>query len=267
MPTFYGGKPAGQGTRGTGQWIAGLLPWKADGIYVEPMCGMCGVLLQRPPMAKEIINDLDGDVTNLWRVVRHQHEELERLCDATPLWSRADFNQAWGLLQDEVDDPPLRAWAFMVVSSWSLMQSRKPFTYPKMTHQSAQARRLSAHPWGALAARLANVQIEECDAIDLMDKLADNEHVIGYADPPYRFADTSPYGATTDHDGLERALLAQSGRWAVSGYREDFPGLDAAGWHRYERTTWLATAVAAEIAAERQECLWTNYESGQGTLW
>ena len=267
VPTFYGGKHAGQGTRGTGQWIASLLPWASDAIYVEPMCGMCGILLQRPPMAKEIINDLDGHVTNLWRVVRHGHKELERLCDATPLWSRPDFDEAWELLESNVGDPALRAWSFLVVSSWSLMQARRPFTYPKMAHQSAQARRLSAHPWGALAVRMANVQVEECGAIDLMSKLADNEHVIGYADPPYRYADTRPYGATVDHDALEQVLLAQRGRWAVSGYEEDFPGLDAAGWTRHERTTWLATAISTESAAQRTECLWTNYQSGQGTLW
>ena len=266
VPTFYGGKPAGQGTRGTGQWVASLLPSDTDAVYVEPMCGMCGVLLQRSPSTKELINDLDGHVTNFWRTVRDHPKELRELCEATPRWSRPDFEEAWEMLHDDPGPGPRRAWAFIVVSSWSLLQSRKPFTYPKLSHQGAQTRLLGAHPWEAVAERMAGVQIEECDALVLMQKLSDNEQVIGYCDPPYRFADTSPYGAAIDHETLADALLAQTGRWAVSGYREDFPRLDDAGWLRHERDTWLATALHID-APPRTECLWTNYVVGQGTLW
>ena len=268
MPTYYGTKGGGQGTRGTGKWIASLLPWQKDSLYVEPLCGLAGVFLLRPPCRKELLNDLDGEVTNLLRVVRDDTDELERLCYATPKWSRPDFKEAWDVLEapPETHSPAKSAWAFLIVSSWSLMQTRIPYTYPKLTKDGAQAKRLSDYPWSALAERLSHAMIEEIDALVLMQKLAPSEHVVGYCDPPYRYASTYPYKATIDHDDLTEMLLRQAGRWAVSGYEDDYPGLDDAGWQKHRHTTWLAGTQSRERSA-RVECLWTNYQTGQLSLW
>ena len=57
----------------TGAWIAGLLPPpEKRQTYLEPFCGMLGVLLQRSPPGHEIVNDADGAVINWWRTVRTQ---------------------------------------------------------------------------------------------------------------------------------------------------------------------------------------------------
>ena len=267
VPTYYGGKGGGQGTRGTGAWIASLLPWEHDSLYVEPFCGMCGVLLQRSPCHKELINDLDGLVTNFWRVVRDNSGEFQRLCEATPRWSRPDFNEAWEIVEENNLEEPIRlAWAFIVVSSWSLMQNRKPHTYPKLQHMGSQAKKLNDHPWEQVSQRLAGVLIEQRNAIELIDKMINLSHVVGYCDPPYKNADTSPYGAKVDHDQLIEVLLPQQGRWAVSGYEDDFPELEQAGWIRHTHETWLA-AASSHKDSKRVECLWTNYQVGQQTLW
>ena len=80
---WNGGKSAHSST-GTGRWVASLLPYNADGAYVEPFCGMLGILLQRPPMRQEIINDLDGDVVNWWLCVRDHADEFARGLALTP---------------------------------------------------------------------------------------------------------------------------------------------------------------------------------------
>lgn len=42
--------------------------------YIEPFVGMGGVFLRRPqPAPVEVINDLSGDVANLFRVVRRHY--------------------------------------------------------------------------------------------------------------------------------------------------------------------------------------------------
>jgi DNA adenine methylase len=61
--------------------------WRAFGPdvanYIEPFCGSCAVLLQRPGGAGKIetVNDLDGFLTNVWRSIQLQPEETARWCD------------------------------------------------------------------------------------------------------------------------------------------------------------------------------------------
>ena len=67
---YLGGKSV-NATQSTGRWIHSLLPISnTRSIYVEPFCGMCGVLLQRPPLGCEVINDLNSRLINWWRVIR-----------------------------------------------------------------------------------------------------------------------------------------------------------------------------------------------------
>ena len=48
--------------------------------YIEPFCGSAAMLLAHPPMRTEIINDLDGHVTNFWRAIRDHPEDVARAC-------------------------------------------------------------------------------------------------------------------------------------------------------------------------------------------
>ncbi len=60
-------------------WIGGkrrlakhLLPLFPDHkCYVELFCGACALFFARPPADVEVINDINGDVVNLYRVIRH----------------------------------------------------------------------------------------------------------------------------------------------------------------------------------------------------
>lgn len=58
--------------------------------YVEPYGGSASVLLNKPPSTLEIYNDLDGQVVNLFRVLRDpdQAERLIRLVELTPCRGR-----------------------------------------------------------------------------------------------------------------------------------------------------------------------------------
>jgi DNA adenine methylase len=66
-------------------WIMAHFPPHA--MYVEPFgCG-AAVLLRKPPSRQEIYNDLDGEVVNVFRVLRDpaQAERLARLLALTPV--------------------------------------------------------------------------------------------------------------------------------------------------------------------------------------
>ena len=113
---WVGGKSA-HGAHGTGRWIASLLPPPgATYSYVEPFCGMLGVLLQREPAKREIVSDLDGDLINWWQIVRDRPEELGDMLDFTPGWSAALFGEACQNLDHP--DPLYRAYYFTLAVHW-----------------------------------------------------------------------------------------------------------------------------------------------------
>jgi DNA adenine methylase len=102
--------------------------------YVEPFAGGLAVLLERDPGDKrlwagtgsgergvsEVVNDLNADLMNFWRVLQKPETfpEFLRRCQATPFsepeWERA--RDGLGTYTDAVD----RAWAFFVCARQSL---------------------------------------------------------------------------------------------------------------------------------------------------
>lgn len=51
--------------------------------YVEPFCGSCAILLARPggPGRGELVNDIDANVVNCLRALKHDPGQLAHLCD------------------------------------------------------------------------------------------------------------------------------------------------------------------------------------------
>lgn len=46
--------------------------------YVEPFCGAAALYFLKEPAKVEVINDVNGELVNLYRVVRHHLEEFVR---------------------------------------------------------------------------------------------------------------------------------------------------------------------------------------------
>jgi len=46
--------------------------------YVEPFCGGAGLFFYKPEAPVEVLNDINGDLVNLYRVVKHHLEEFLR---------------------------------------------------------------------------------------------------------------------------------------------------------------------------------------------
>lgn len=49
--------------------------------YIEVFGGAGHVLFAKPPSTVEVYNDLDGELVNFFRVVKHRHQELIRAFD------------------------------------------------------------------------------------------------------------------------------------------------------------------------------------------
>lgn len=248
---YYGGKsPMG---RGTGKWIAALLPNDADTVYCEPFAGMLGVLLQRAPARHEIVNDLNGDIVNFWRVLRDQPEELAHKILCTPQ-SRELFFEAHSLLQQS---PPSidRAWAVYTVLNWSYQSRLTDRSFALSTKCALTAWKLPQ--FKRLYERVKNIAIENCDGAELISRLGDDEKVVFYIDPPYPSAVKSREycGIGANFDKLLPALQRLRCRAAISGYPGEW---DFLGWRRRELE--VVNRAARTKKKERVvECLWTNW--------
>lgn len=73
-------------------WIISLMPPHRS--YLEPFFGSGAVFFKKPPSRIETINDLDGEIANLFRCVREKTEELARAVELTP-YSREEYERAW----------------------------------------------------------------------------------------------------------------------------------------------------------------------------
>lgn len=81
---YYGGKFR------LAAWIINFFPKHIH--YVEPFGGGGSVLLLKEPAKLETYNDLDKNVVNFFRVLRHEPDELVRRLRLTP-WARSEYEQ------------------------------------------------------------------------------------------------------------------------------------------------------------------------------
>ena len=257
---YYGGKVQ------QGKWIAAQLP--VTKAYCEPYAGMLGVLLHRPPVAIEIVNDLNRDIANWWRVVRDDTEALARRVGLTP-YSRDHCEEALRVLADGTDDDVRRAWATHVclMQCVSGMTEAKRMNWARAVSTSVGSpfRQWLPGDFAALANRLNRVQIECCDALTLLERVKDEADFVLYVDPPYVSATRAYKHNEVDVDELTRCLREQKGFVAVSGYGAEW---DHLGWRSTE-TEMVARSshqTKGTPLTKRTDKLWLNYDPLQPDL-
>ena len=91
-----------------GKWK--LAPWVIEHfpphrVYVEPFCGAASVLAQKPRINHEVINDLNGRLVNLFRLLRDPaaSAKLVELVYLT-LYSDAEYRLATEPADDLLED-------------------------------------------------------------------------------------------------------------------------------------------------------------------
>jgi hypothetical protein len=76
------------------EWIISHMP--PHQTYLEPFFGSGAVFFTKAPSPLETINDIDGDVVNLFRVIRDRPDDLARLVYWTP-YSRQEYINSYQL--------------------------------------------------------------------------------------------------------------------------------------------------------------------------
>jgi len=214
-------KWAGGKSRLRNQIIA-LLP--EHSCYLEPFCGAAWVLFGKPPSPVEIINDIDGELMNFFRVAKERPEDFIRSFDLE-LVSRQKFNHLAALDPTDLDEiARAHRFYYLIMAGWG-----GEFNYPRFQTSitdgghgnrligALQTLRQRIEP---VHQRLNTVIIENLDWRECIRRY-DRDGVVMYLDPPYpgngvNYAHNMRNWA--EHQELADVLASVKSKWILSSY-------------------------------------------------
>jgi DNA adenine methylase len=233
------------------------------------------VLLSKPYEGiSEVVNDLNGDLTNFWRVLQDKRSfaEFERRMAAAP-FSETEWQDARDLLGQTLNGSSIdRAVSFFILCRQSMAGRLKQFA-PITKNRTRRGMNEQASAWWqsiellpAVHARLRRVVILSRPALDVI-RLHDAPHTLFYLDPTY-LPDTrtakAAYGAfemtLEPHRELLDTVRRLQGKVMLSGYFSQMYDDALAGWQRHEFDL-PNNAAGSGIKRRMTECLWCNFET------
>lgn len=236
--------------------------------YVEPFGGAAGVLLQKERVYAEVYNDLDGDIVNLFRVLRDP-EGSARLIDLVNLtpYARDEFDDAYESHPDLVERARRTiVRASMGFGSAGATKGTTGFRIDTRRRYGTAQQLWAEYPatLGPVIQRLTGVMIENRPALEVI-RQHDAPDTLFFVDPPY-LHETRYAGARCgryyahemsdeDHATLLRELRQVRGMVALSGYPSVLYDEALSDW---ARTTTTSRISAARGTGVRTECLWLN---------
>ena len=258
---YFGAKG---GQRGQANWIIDQLPpTRYAETYAEPFAGMLGVLLARQPATQEVINDLDGKITNFWRVLRDEPDQLAEMLAATE-YGRPVFAEAQKTLHDPTSDNIRRAWALTICLSQSIQQLGASQSKPSNWSRTSKSSSAKSTEWQTtirritspeMTHRLARIVVEQQDASKFIEFYGGRSTNVIYCDPPYQAGiKREAYNAAFDPDTLLEPLANATAKILISGYPGD--GWEQLGWRETRRDIQIGTTSGLK---PRTEILFANY--------
>lgn len=271
--SYYGGKQQ------MARHLLDLVP--EHDLYVEPFLGGGALFWKKEPSQHEVINDLDDNIVNFYRVLQTDFDKLAELITGT-LHSRSTHQAAKYVLKRDPDkvsgshtyylgdvensnhtasEAVQRAWAFWVQSNMSYSAKLfGGFAYDrsvKTTRAIINKRdRFQSH----YRERLRNVCIECNDAIKVIQS-RDTANTFHYCDPPYYNSDCGHYDGYTkeDFNELLETLSETKGRFLLSSYPSDLleEFTKANKWK--QKTFDKSVAVSNKTSKKKTEVLTWNY--------
>lgn len=238
-------------------WIGGkrrlaqhLLPlFPEHECYVEPFCGAAALFFLKAPARVEVLNDINGELVNLYRCVQHHLEEFVRQFKWA-LASREMFKWAQATPPAVLTDIQ-RAARFYYLQRLAFGSKVAGQTFGTATTAPARLNLLRVEEeLSAAHLRLNGVHVERLGWAECI-KRYDRTHTLFYLDPPY--CGTEGYGVEfglENYSQMAAVLRSIQGRAVVSvndipEMREAFAGLPM-------REVSIAYSVGLTKAARRQ---------------
>ena len=240
-------------------WIINFFPGHHS--YLEPFFGSGAVLFNKPRSYIETINDLDGDVVNLFEWVKKDPERLAREIYYTP-YARQVYEESF----DRIPGNSLyKAVNFLIRSNMSYGHSANRGKEGWKKDIAGRERSYSSKDWTELpekickaAERLRGVQIECLPAIEVIQRY-NHQNVLIYADPPYVLSTKAhklykKEMSDKEHAELLEILREHKGKILLSGYDSKLYRDMLQEWHQEENYCYT------QSGSRRKEVLWMNFE-------
>lgn len=172
-------------------WIGGkrrlakhILPlFPAHTCYVEPFCGAAALYFLKTPSKTEVINDINGELVNLYRVVKHHLEEFVRQFK----WALVS-RQIYKWLQDTPEETLTdiqRAARFYYLQKQAFGGKVADHSFGTSTTSAPRFNLLRIEEVLSMAhLRLSRTLIEHLDWHQCIERY-DRPHTLFYCDPPY----------------------------------------------------------------------------------
>jgi len=182
--------------------------------YVEVFSGAANLLFAKEKSKTEVINDINSELVNLFRIVRwHPREFINEFMFM--LQSRTEFN-------DYRSQPGLtdiqraaRSW-FVIKTAYGGLGGTSHPSFGYGTVGRAHFRRTVFTPVRLCHKRLDGVYIENLDFADCI-KRYDGSYTVFYCDPPYLGAHGYKNAfATREHEKLATILKSIKGKFLLS---------------------------------------------------
>lgn len=256
--TYFGGKQKLAGN------ILPLIP--KHNLYCEPFVGGGAIFFSKEPSRAEVINDIDGNLINFYKVMKNNFGKLKKEIQST-LYSRQYHQEAKIVLgYPQMFNEIKRAWAV-----WTLLHQgyssimNGPWGYERKNDTAVtRFHRKKINFTKEYAERLEKVQIECRDAVEVI-KSRDSKESFFYCDPPY-FNSNQKYVINYTENDFEKLLECLSkikGKFLLSSYPSEILSkyIKKNKWHSKKIDKALCLASNPNVKKQRKtEVLTGNYE-------
>lgn len=241
------------------KWIISYFPEHHS--YLEPFFGSGAVLFNKPRSNIETINDLDGNVVNLFEWIREDPERLAHEIYYTP-YARQIYEEAFAA---EPEDSFAKAVNFCIRLNMGHGFRTTGEKVGWKNDVQGRERSYASQDWCNLpskimqaAERLRGVQIDNRPAEKIIDQY-NHEKVLQYWDPPYMLG--TRHGmqyryemSDRDHECLLEKAIRSRAKVIISGYDSELYNDMLKDWYRCE------TVAYSQVASKKREVLWMNYK-------
>jgi DNA adenine methylase len=253
--TYYGGKQYML------RHIRPLVP--AHNLYYEPFAGGDAVLFDKEPAPINVINDLNGELINFYRVAKERPAELGREI-APVLHSRAQFDHACYIYRNPLFLTPVQRaaalWLLSKVSfAWKLGQA---FGFEKTKSKNPRKLANAKLAFCDEPVRLLKKATIECDDAFNIIRRYDTPGTFFFLDPPYAGTGMGHYAGM--FSGQELVALLEfcgtlQGKFMLTTYPNETvrSAANCSGWAIHPVKHPLIAAKAGRVQEEWIVCNYT----------
>lgn len=241
-------------------WIISFFPEHHS--YLEPYFGSGAVLFNKQRSNIETVNDLDGNVVNLFEWIRKDPERLAHEIYYTP-YARQVHEDTFASVPEDSFAQAVNFYIRLNMGHGFRTNGEK---VGWKNDVQGRERAYASQDWCRLpekimqaAERLRGVQIENRPAVEVIKRF-NYKNVLIYLDPPYM--PETRHGKQYAHEMLRResheemliAALEHKGPVLISGYETDLYNDLLKGWHKEDHLAY------SQVHSRKHEILWMNFE-------